>query len=131
MQKTYSVGEDMMGNKHKDEQNTGNGLHNTLAAGTTVKGNIVTETDFRLDGNVEGDIQCNGKLVIGAKGAVQGNIICDNAEIHGSLIGTIHVNSKLVLKATAHLQGDVTTQLLEIEPSAQFNGTCTMGGNEE
>ena len=35
----------MMGIKQKEE-NTNGGLHNTLAAGTTVKGDIVTETDF-------------------------------------------------------------------------------------
>ena len=42
-----------MGIKQKEE-NTNGGLHNTLAAGTTVKGDIVTETDFRLDGKIEG-----------------------------------------------------------------------------
>ncbi len=116
----------MIGNKQKEEQNTGNGLHNTLAAGTTVKGNIITETDFRLDGNVEGDIHCNGKLVIGPRGNVQGNIICNNAEIHGAVTGTIQISDKLVLKATAQVQGEVTTQILEIEPNAKFNGTCRM-----
>ena len=44
-----------MGIKQKDENSAG-GLHNALAAGTTIKGNIITETDFRLDGKVEGDI---------------------------------------------------------------------------
>lgn len=116
----------MIGNKQKEEQNAGNGLHNALAAGTCVKGNILTETDFRLDGNVEGDIHCKGKLVIGPRGIVQGNIICNNAEIHGAATGTIQISNKLVLKATARVQGDVTAQILEIEPNAQFNGTCSM-----
>ena len=42
-----------MGIKQKEEHGTG-GLHNALAAGTIIKGNIITETDFRLDGTVEG-----------------------------------------------------------------------------
>ena len=63
-----------MGIKQKEE-NTNGGLHNTLAAGTTVKGDIVTETDFRLDGKIEGDVSCNGKIVIGPKGNVTGNIV--------------------------------------------------------
>ena len=60
-----------MGIKQKEE-NTNGGLHNTLAAGTTVKGDIVTETDFRLDGKIEGNVSCNGKIVIGPKGNVTG-----------------------------------------------------------
>ena len=79
-----------MGIKQKEE-NTNGGLHNTLAAGTTVKGDIVTETDFRLDGKIEGDVSCSGKIVIGPKGNVTGNIVSTNAEILGEVEGSIHV----------------------------------------
>lgn len=115
----------MMGIKQKDENSAG-GLHNTLATGTTVKGNIITETDFRLDGQVEGDISCNGKIVIGPKGQVIGNIVSSNAEILGEVEGSVRVSEKLVLKATANIKGDVFAQSLEIEPNARFNGVCNM-----
>ena len=115
----------MMGIKQKEE-NTNGGLHNTLAAGTTVKGNIQTETDFRLDGRVEGDVTCNGMLVIGPKGSVTGNITSTHAEILGEVEGSVHTSAKLVLKATAIIKGDIFAQTLEIEPNARFNGVCKM-----
>ena len=108
-----------MGIKQKEE-NTNGGLHNTLAAGTTVKGDIVTETDFRLDGKIEGDVSCSGK----------GNIVSTNAEILGEVEGSIHVSAKLVLKATAVIKGDIFAQTLEIEPNARFNGVCKMSGEK-
>lgn len=114
----------MMGIKQKEEHN--GGLHNALAAGTIIKGNIITETDFRLDGSVEGDIQCKGKIVVGPKGSVTGNIIAENAEILGQITGNVQVTKKLVLKATAIIKGDISSQQLEIEPNAQLNGTCRM-----
>lgn len=117
-----------MGMKQKEENVTG-GLHNTLAAGTTVKGNIITETDFRLDGRVEGDINCSGKIVIGPKGNVIGNIISVHAEILGEVEGSVRVSEKLILKSTANLKGDVFTKSLEIEPNARFNGICNMSGD--
>ena len=80
----------MMGIKQKDENSAG-GLHNTLAAGTNVKGNIITETDFRLDGQVDGDINCSGKIVVGPKGRVVGNIISTNAEVLGEVEGSVRV----------------------------------------
>lgn len=110
-----------MGIKQKDENSAG-GLHNALAAGTTIKGNIITETDFRLDGKVEGDISCNGKIVIGPKGSVTGNIVSENAEILGEVDGSVKVSAKLILKSTAIIKGDIYTQSLEIEPNARFNG---------
>ena len=94
--------------------------------GTTIKGNIITETDFRLDGKVEGDISCNGKIVIGPKGSVTGNIVSENAEILGEVDGSVKVSAKLILKSTAIIKGDIYTQSLEIEPNARFNGACSM-----
>lgn len=115
----------MIGTKQKEENPNG-GLHNALATGTTVKGDITTETDFRLDGIIEGNVNCSGKIVIGPKGKVTGDIIANNAEILGEVEGSVQVNAKLVLKATAIIQGDITTQTLEIEPNARFNGVCKM-----
>ena len=104
-----------MGIKQKEE-NTNGGLHNTLAAGTTVK--------------IEGDVSCSGKIVIGPKGNVTGNIVSTNAEILGEVEGSIHVSAKLVLKATAVIKGDIFAQTLEIEPNARFNGVCKMSGEK-
>lgn len=116
----------MMGMKQREEA-PGGGLHNALAAGTSVKGNMMTETDFRLDGKIDGDVNCSGKIVVGPKGCVTGNIVSSNAEILGLVEGSIRVSEKLVLKSTAVVKGDIFTQVLEIEPNARFNGACAMG----
>lgn len=93
-----------MGIKQKDENSAG-GLHNALAAGTTIKGNIITETDFRLDGKVEGDISCNGKIVIGPKGSVTGNIVSENAEILGEVGWLRKSKRKAYSKINSNYQG--------------------------
>ncbi len=116
----------MMGMKQREEA-PGGGLHNALALGTSVKGNMMTETDFRLDGKIDGDVNCSGKIVVGPKGCVTGNIVSSNAEILGLVEGSIRVSEKLVLKSTAVVKGDIFTQVLEIEPNARFNGACAMG----
>lgn len=116
--------------KSSKEDNTVNVLHNILATGTSVKGDIITEVDFRLDGKIEGNLTCHGKVVIGAKGHILGNIISTNAEIMGQIDGSLKISGKLVLKSTAVIRGDIQTQTLEIEPNANFNGTCTMVGGD-
>jgi cytoskeletal protein CcmA (bactofilin family) len=115
-----------MGLKSSKEEQSSSPLHNILAVGTAVKGDITTEVDFRLDGRIEGNILCNGKIVIGPKGFILGNIVSVNAEIMGHVEGSIKISSKLTLKATAVIKGDIQTQTLEVEPSAIFNGTCLM-----
>ena len=108
--------------------NSSGGVHNVLAGGTVISGTIVTESDFRLDGCVEGDINCKGKIVVGPKGIIKGNIISEHAEILGSVEGSIRIKEKLIFKSSANIKGDVYIQTLEIEPGAQFNGSCTMSG---
>ena len=42
-------------------------LYNALTSGSKIIGTIIADSDIRIDGNVEGDLQCSGKVVIGEK----------------------------------------------------------------
>lgn len=106
-------------------QNSGY-VHNVITTGTKIAGKINTDSDFRLDGEIEGDVVCKGKLVIGAKGFLKGTISCANAEILGTVIGNLQVSDTLTLRSSASLNGDVNTKSLVVEPNAVFNGTCSM-----
>lgn len=114
----------------KANEDFSGGLHNVLAAGTTLTGKVETESDFRLDGRVEGDVVCKGKIVIGPKGCVKGNITTVNAEIFGTVEGSVRVRERLVLKSSAEIKGDIFIQTLEIEPGAKLNGSCSMAGKD-
>lgn len=109
------------------QTNTNGSLFNALTAGSKIIGQVIADNDFRIDGTIEGDLKCTGKVVIGEKGYLKGTIICQNAEIMGKLDGKIDVRQTLALRATARLEGEVNTQILIVEPNAVFNGTCTMG----
>ena len=102
------------------------GSYNSLASGTTVKGNIVAGEDLRIDGKVEGDIECSGKVVVGPTAEVIGQIFCHNAELMGKIQGDTHANGTLCLKNSVQYFGDIVAKNLEIEPGAAFNGTCKM-----
>ena len=99
---------------------------NIITDGTVIKGDIVASGDFRLDGKLEGNIQLNGKLVIGDSGIVNGNVLCQNANIIGTVNGNISVKELLSLHATARVRGDILINNLSIEPGAMFSGKCRM-----
>lgn len=101
-------------------------LYNALTAGSKIIGTIMADSDIRLDGTVEGDLECTGKVVIGESGKLKGTITCQNAEIMGHLDGKITVKNTLALRSTSNFKGEVITQTLIVEPNAIFNGTCSM-----
>lgn len=99
---------------------------NIITNGTVIKGDITASGDFRLDGTLEGNIQLNGKLVVGDSGIVNGNVLCMNANIIGTVNGNLSVKELLSLHATARVKGDILINKLSIEPGAVFTGKCCM-----
>jgi len=99
---------------------------NILGPGAVVKGEIQVNGDFRIDGTLEGTIQCKGKIVVGPTGKIDGEIQCQNADFSGEVKATVKVSELLTLKETARFSGDITTGKLAIEPGAKFSGTCSM-----
>jgi cytoskeletal protein CcmA (bactofilin family) len=99
---------------------------NILGPGAVVKGEIQVNGDFRIDGTLNGTIQCKGKIVVGPTGKIDGEIQCQNADFSGEVTATVKVSELLTLKETARFHGDITTGKLAIEPGAKFSGTCSM-----
>jgi cytoskeletal protein CcmA (bactofilin family) len=102
---------------------------NIFSTGTSVKGDIKSNGDIRIDGTLIGSVNSKGKVVIGATGNIEGEIICQNADFSGVVKAKIIVTELLQLKATAKITGDIITNKLSIEPGAKFSGTCNMDGN--
>lgn len=100
--------------------------HNTLSAGTIIRGDVYAEEDLRVDAQVEGNIECKGKVIVGGKAVVTGYIKCKNAELMGMVSGDLYVDGRLTLRSSVNYKGDIHARALEIEPGAVFNGTCNM-----
>ncbi|MCL6462821.1 Polymer-forming protein [Flavobacterium micromati] len=102
------------------------GKTNRIVEGTIIKGDIISKADFRLDGELIGNFETSGKLVIGPAGSVTGDIICNNVDIEGKFSGIIQVTELLNVKATAVIKGEVKVGKLSVEPGADFSATCVM-----
>ena len=103
-------------------------VRNIIGKNTSIVGEINSEGDFRIDGNVDGTIKTTGRVVIGKTGIVNGKITCNNAEVEGVFSGELSVSSLLTLKSTAKISGDIVISKLSVEPGADFNATCAMKG---
>lgn len=102
------------------------GKTNRIVHATEIKGDIFSEADFRLDGVLNGNFTCNGKLVIGNQGKVKGEIKCSNLDVEGVFEGTAVVDQQITLRATAVVSGHLKMKSLMIEAGAKLNSTCEM-----
>lgn len=104
------------------------GQPNRIERNTKIKGDIISEADFRIDGKLDGNVKTSGKVVIGKGGYIKGKVECVNADIEGNFNGELIVNDLLALKASAVIEGTVSVTKLSVEPGATFNASCTMKG---
>jgi cytoskeletal protein CcmA (bactofilin family) len=111
--------------KYNNNETESNGI-NIIDIGTQIKGNINSNSDIRIDGNLTGNITTAGKLVIGKSGIIAGEINCKNADISGKVEGKIISTELLSLKSTAIILGDIIVNRLAVEPGCVFSGNCKM-----
>lgn len=124
----------MFGNKNAKEEVQRNapggpvtqGALNSLVVGTIVEGNIQAESDIRIDGFLKGTLVCKGKIIIGPKGSIEGEIKAQNAMIEGRFKGVVHIDDLLQVKETAIVDGEINTDKLAVSPGAKFNVTSKM-----
>lgn len=100
---------------------------NIIGSGTKITGDIVSNGDVRIDGQLKGNINTSGRLVLGSGALIEGDVQAANAELMGEVKGNINLTETLTLKATAKIIGNIVTTKLAIEPGALFTGSCNMG----
>ena len=101
---------------------------NIIAQDTKIVGDIISKGAFRVDGQVEGNVRTQGKVVVGKSGFINGTIEGTNADFEGSFSGKLKLSGTLSLKSTAYIQGEVEVGKLAVEPGATFNAVCNMKG---
>ena len=104
---------------------------NLIANGTSVTGDIKSDSGIRIDGQLKGKMNIKGKVVIGNPGQIDGDINCKQIEVSGQVNGNINAAEIVSLKASARINGEIVTRKLAIEPGAVFTGSCRMDGVQD
>jgi len=99
---------------------------NHIIVGTKIIGDILSENNILIEGEIIGNISCKGKVTIGNSGLVKGNITCFTSEIFGTIEGEIKVDDVLNLRDTSKIYGNIYTKKLKIDEGAFFEGSCKM-----
>ncbi|GIO40071.1 hypothetical protein J41TS12_49320 [Paenibacillus antibioticophila] len=99
-----------------------------IGEGSVFEGKIKSAAGVRVEGQIIGDIECEGDVTIGEKGVVQSNIFARNVIIAGTVNGNIQARSKLSITAKGKLFGNMSAASISIEEGSIFEGTSRMAG---
>jgi cytoskeletal protein CcmA (bactofilin family) len=98
--------------------------HATTVIGETmrIKGEVHSDEELRLDGEVEGRLELGNRLTIGPKGKAEASITATEVDISGTVHGNVDASQRIFLRKGANLVGDVRTAGIVIEDGAYFKG---------
>lgn len=97
-----------------------------IASSTKMKGDLNSNGDIRVEGEIEGSVKTAQKVYIGKEAQLCGNISAKEAIIEGKVNADIKTD-RLELSATARIIGNIETQILAMEAGAFFSGTFKVG----
>lgn len=97
-----------------------------IAEGVVIKGDIKSRSDIRVDGQIDGTISSEGRIVVGETANLTGKLFCNDIDFWGRMDGDLYVRDVLSIKGTAVINGNIHVRKLQVEMGAQINGSCHM-----
>ncbi|MEL7062078.1 MAG: polymer-forming cytoskeletal protein [Acidobacteriota bacterium] len=104
-----------------------------IARGTKFEGLVTGNAELLVDGEIEGDIRLDAKVVVGEQGVVRGRIYAASVEVGGRVEGDVRGRERVQVLSSGRLEGDVTSppESVVIAEGAFFKGKVEMTDNVE
>jgi cytoskeletal protein CcmA (bactofilin family) len=89
-------------------------------------GKYVSDRDLRIEGEAQGEIECQGTLIISPQARVRSGITAHNVIINGDYEGDVDCGGRFEIGSTGRVKGKVTTQVLVVKEGAHWEGSVIM-----
>ncbi|MCR5290926.1 MAG: polymer-forming cytoskeletal protein [Treponema sp.] len=106
-------------------------INTLIGLGSAISGDVHGNGFVRIDGDIDGNFETDGKVIIGEKSRIRGNVTAKSAIICGLIIGDVTAEESIHLCSTSMVIGDVITRSLEIEDHVVINGYCISIDSED
>jgi cytoskeletal protein CcmA (bactofilin family) len=114
------------------QDRSGNYSINTIIGpNTNFSGDIDAGGFTRIDGSVSGDVRARGRVVIGDRARMKGNVSGTNITIGGVVCGNIFSDGHLVILSSAVVIGDIITRRIQADDGCFINGAIKVCPTEE
>jgi cytoskeletal protein CcmA (bactofilin family) len=97
-----------------------------VGQGAKLDGNVVSAGSLRIDGQVKGQINAEGDVMLSPQSQVEADIHAQNVVVAGRFKGKIDVKGKAEIARGGRVDGDVTSKTLVVEEGAIFQGQSIM-----
>ena len=102
-----------------------------IGSGSRVVGDVISDEDLLLEGQVEGKVRGERSVTIGSGGDLEGDVAARTIIVGGKVRGQIAASERAELMATAVVHGSVQAPKIVIAEGAHLQGNVAMTGGSE
>ena len=106
-------------------------INTLIGPGSAVAGNLRVAGFVRIDGDIAGDLETTGRVIIGEHARIRGNILASAVIVGGIVIGNVVAQDSITLFSTAAVVGDVVSRKVKIEEGVVLHGMCVSISDEK
>ena len=97
-----------------------------VGQGAKLEGTVVSAGSLRIDGQVKGQINAEGDVLLSPQSQVEADIRAQNVVVAGRFKGAINVKGRAELARGGRVDGDITSKTLVVEEGGIFQGQSIM-----
>lgn len=105
-------------------------INTFLGYGTMLKGDLITDGQVRIDGDIDGKIEARGTVIIGKKGRANASISAPVVIVGGGVRGKIFASEKVEILGSGIVIGDIQSPRLEVQDGVILQGNCSIAGRD-
>jgi cytoskeletal protein CcmA (bactofilin family) len=106
-------------------------INTIIGPGTSVSGDIESGGFTRVDGNIRGDVNARGRVVIGERARMKSNVSGTFVTVGGVIFGNVLASERLIILATGLIMGDVITRRIQADDGCLVHGRVRVCSTEE
>ena len=100
-------------------------INSIIGKGSSIKGNLKINGFIRVDGDLDGDLETSGNVIIGENARIRGDIIAKSVSVIGGIVyGNIIAPESVKLLSTSVVIGDIQTHKLQSDEKVILHGHC-------
>ena len=106
-------------------------INTIIGKGSSITGNLRINGFVRLDGDIDGNLETDGNVIIGDGARLRGDVKAKSVIVGGIVVGNIIAQENVKLLSEAAVLGDIISRKVQIEDKVIFHGHCISIKDEE
>ena len=105
-------------------------VNTIVGSGSLISGKVTVSGLLRIDGDIDGNIQTMGRVIIGEEARIRGNIRAASVSVGGIVQGDIIAPDYVVVLSSGMVVGSVLTKKLRVDDNVILHGFCSATGDQ-